>query len=177
MPCLCFFKLSIYNCGCIILLIRSYGEIIRKTAISSTFLIKIKVSSVPLWIGHGHLCIKCTHKITLHSLWNVQNPAVFAIISQSCCDVFLWYWHIIWKSTSIYQAQNIGEQTFQYFYVQLLQSELKTLEFDTFTTQIDSSTIDGNVEFAHSQYSCILTSQVSIQFFCPTTLSIIVIIL
>ena len=27
--------------------------------------------------------------------------------------------------------------------------------------QIDSSTIDGNVEFVHSQYSCILTSQVS----------------
>ena len=26
--------------------------------------------------------------------------------------------------------------------------------------QIDSSTIDGNVEFVHSQYSCILTSQV-----------------
>ena len=30
--------------------------------------------------------------------------------------------------------------------------------------QIDSSTIDGNEEFVHSQYSCILTSQVSIQF-------------
>ena len=28
-------------------------------------------------------------------------------------------------------------------------------------TQIDSSTIDGNVKFVHSQYSCILTSQVS----------------
>ena len=28
--------------------------------------------------------------------------------------------------------------------------------------QKDSSTIDGNVEFVHSQYSCILTSQVSI---------------
>ena len=27
--------------------------------------------------------------------------------------------------------------------------------------QIDSSTIDGNVECLHSQYSCILTSQVS----------------
>jgi len=27
--------------------------------------------------------------------------------------------------------------------------------------QIESSTIDGNVEFVHSQYSCILTSQVS----------------
>ena len=43
--------------------------------------------------------------------------------------------------------------------------------------QIDSSTIDGNVEFVHSQYSCILTSQVSIQFLCPTKLLIIVIIL
>ena len=42
--------------------------------------------------------------------------------------------------------------------------------------QIDSSTIDGNVEFVHSQYSCILTSQVLIQFLCPTKLSIIVII-
>ena len=31
--------------------------------------------------------------------------------------------------------------------------------------QIDSSTIDGNVEFVHSQYSCILTSQVSVKFF------------
>ena len=30
--------------------------------------------------------------------------------------------------------------------------------------QIDSSTIDGNVEFAHSHYSCILTSQVSTYF-------------
>ena len=44
-------------------------------------------------------------------------------------------------------------------------------------TQIDSSTIDGNVEFVHSQYSCILTSQVSIQFLCPTKLLIIVILL
>ena len=44
--------------------------------------------------------------------------------------------------------------------------------------QIDSSTIDGNVEFViHSQYRCILTSQVSIQFLCQTKLSIIVIIL
>ena len=40
--------------------------------------------------------------------------------------------------------------------------------------QIHSSTIDGNVEFVHSQYSCILTS---IQFLCPKKLSIIVIIL
>ena len=32
-------------------------------------------------------------------------------------------------------------------------------------TQIDSSTIDGNVEFVHSQYSCILTSQVSTVLF------------
>ena len=30
------------------------------------------------------------------------------------------------------------------------------------TAQIDSSTIDGNVEFVYSQYSCILTTQVSI---------------
>ena len=43
--------------------------------------------------------------------------------------------------------------------------------------QLDSSPIDGNVEFVHSQYSCILTSPVSIQFWCPTKLSIIVIIL
>jgi len=43
--------------------------------------------------------------------------------------------------------------------------------------QIDSSTIDGNVEFVHSQYSCILTSQMSTQFVCPTKLLIIVIIL
>ena len=34
--------------------------------------------------------------------------------------------------------------------------------------QIDSSTIDGNVELVQSQSSCILTSQVSIQFLCPT---------
>ena len=40
-------------------------------------------------------------------------------------------------------------------------------------TQIDSSTIDGNVEFVHSQYSCIL----SFQFLCPTKSSILVIIL
>ena len=43
--------------------------------------------------------------------------------------------------------------------------------------QLDSSTIDGNVEFVHSQYSCILTSQVSNQFLCPTKLKIKVIIL
>ena len=34
------------------------------------------------------------------------------------------------------------------------------------------STIDGNVEFVHSQYSRILSSQVSIQFLCPTKWSI-----
>ena len=33
-------------------------------------------------------------------------------------------------------------------------------------TQIDSSTIDGNIEFVHSQNSCILSSQVSIQTSC-----------
>ena len=43
--------------------------------------------------------------------------------------------------------------------------------------QIDSSTIDGNVEFVHSQYSCILTSQASIQFLCPTKLLIIIVII
>ena len=41
----------------------------------------------------------------------------------------------------------------------------------------DSSTIDGNVEFVHSQYSCILTPLLSIQFLCPTKLLIIVIVL
>ena len=40
-----------------------------------------------------------------------------------------------------------------------------------------SSTIAGNVEFVHSQYNCILTSQLSIQFMCPTKLLIIVIVL
>ena len=39
----------------------------------------------------------------------------------------------------------------------------------TGTMQIDTSTIDGNVEFVHSQYSRILT-----QFLCPTKLLIIV---
>ncbi len=34
--------------------------------------------------------------------------------------------------------------------------------------QLDSSTIDGNVESVHSQYTCILTSQVSTLFLCPT---------
>ena len=43
--------------------------------------------------------------------------------------------------------------------------------------QIDSSTIDGNVEFVHSQYSCILTSQVSTQFLSLTIMLIIVLIL
>ena len=43
--------------------------------------------------------------------------------------------------------------------------------------QIDSSTIDGNLEFVHSQYSCILTSQVSIQFLYTTKILIIVMIL
>ena len=45
--------------------------------------------------------------------------------------------------------------------------------------QIDSSTIDGNVEFEHSLYSCVtvLTSQVSTPFLCPTKLLIIMLIL
>ena len=43
--------------------------------------------------------------------------------------------------------------------------------------QIDFSTIHGKLEFVHSQYSCILTSQVSIKFLCPTKLLKIVIIL
>ena len=43
--------------------------------------------------------------------------------------------------------------------------------------QIDSSTIDGNVEFVHSQYSCILSSQVSVRFMCQTKSLIIVTIL
>ena len=42
---------------------------------------------------------------------------------------------------------------------------------------LDSSTIDGNVEYVHSQYSWILMSQVSIQFLFPTKLLIKVIIL
>ena len=36
--------------------------------------------------------------------------------------------------------------------------------------QIDSSTIDGNVEFVHSQYSCILSLQVSIYLLPPIVL-------
>ena len=36
--------------------------------------------------------------------------------------------------------------------------------------QIDSSSIDGNAEFVHYQYSCILPLQVSTQFLCPTKL-------
>jgi len=43
--------------------------------------------------------------------------------------------------------------------------------------QIDSSTIDGNVEFVHFQYSCILTTQAPTQFLCPTKLLKIVIII
>ena len=38
---------------------------------------------------------------------------------------------------------------------------------ELYHVQIDTSTIDGNVEFVHSQYSCILTSKVSIHFLCP----------
>ena len=41
----------------------------------------------------------------------------------------------------------------------------------------DSSTIIGKVDFVHSQYSCILTLQVSIKFLGPTKLLIIVKIL
>ena len=41
----------------------------------------------------------------------------------------------------------------------------------------NSSTIDGNLEFVHSQYSCILTSLVPTQFLCPTKCLIILIIL
>ena len=43
--------------------------------------------------------------------------------------------------------------------------------------QIESSTIDGNVEFVHSQYAVLLRKQVSIQFLCPTKLLRIVKIL
>ena len=43
--------------------------------------------------------------------------------------------------------------------------------------QIDSSSIDGNAEFVHYQYSCILPLQVSTQFLSPTKLLIIMIIL
>ena len=39
------------------------------------------------------------------------------------------------------------------------------LNLPTSSSQIDSSTIDDNVEFVHSQYSCILSSQVSIQLY------------
>ena len=48
---------------------------------------------------------------------------------------------------------------------------------DIYVNQIHSSTIGGNVEFVHSQYSCILTSQVSIKFLCPAKLFIKMIIL
>ena len=51
------------------------------------------------------------------------------------------------------------------------------LNLPTSSSQKDSSTIDGNEEFVHSQYSCILTSKVSIQFLCPTKSLIIVIVL
>jgi len=37
---------------------------------------------------------------------------------------------------------------------------LPSLPYDY--AQIDSSTIDGNVVYVHSQYNCILTSQVSV---------------
>ena len=57
------------------------------------------------------------------------------------------------------------------------ESEWKQQLKITNENQIDSSTIDGNAEFVHSQYSCILTSQVSIQFLCPTKLLMIVIVL
>ena len=43
-------------------------------------------------------------------------------------------------------------------------------------SKIDSNTIDGNVDFVLSQYSCILTSQVSIQFLCPTKFLLIIVI-
>ena len=48
---------------------------------------------------------------------------------------------------------------------------------ELYHVQIDSSTIDGNVEFVYSQYSCILTSKVSPSFLCPAKLLKIVIIL
>ena len=37
---------------------------------------------------------------------------------------------------------------------------------------ITAHQIDGNQECVHSQHSCILTSQVSTQFLCPTKLLI-----
>ena len=47
-----------------------------------------------------------------------------------------------------------------------------SLKAKTSYIQIDSSTIDGNVEY-YSQYISILTSQVSVQFLCTTKLLII----
>jgi len=61
---------------------------------------------------------------------------------------------------------------------QLKLHNIYIIEIKYFKMQIDFSTIDGNVEFVHSQYSCMLTSQVSqLSFWCPTKLLIIVIIL
>ena len=54
--------------------------------------------------------------------------------------------------------------------------QLKIIGFQNYIKR-DSSTIDGNVEIVHSQYNCIPTSQVSIQFLSPTKLAIIVITL
>ena len=67
---------------------------------------------------------------------------------------------------------------FQAFFVEREYSDKKIYTFKTIPkpklvlgkNKIDSSTIDGNVEFVHSQYSCIPTSQVSIQFLFPTPL-------
>ena len=48
-------------------------------------------------------------------------------------------------------------------------SKSEEFDFDLFclrfrVNQIDSSTVEGNIEFVHSQCSCVLTSQVSTQF-------------
>ena len=62
------------------------------------------------------------------------------------------------------------------FGMPLLKLHRHSLEFCLYYVNIDSSTIDDKGEFG-SQYNCIMTSQVSTQFLCPTKLLIIIIII
>ena len=69
-----------------------------------------------------------------------------------------------------------NNKKWQYFHL-AVKSKVQCKECIDKSEQIDSCTIHGNVECVHSQYSCILKSQVSIQLFCPTKLLITVTIL
>ena len=76
--CLQFWKLLTFNCGFSTMRISTAGKYIGiitnkhfqilKNDNISHIMYQIKVSRVPLWIGHCHLCVEGNLKLHLHSL-------------------------------------------------------------------------------------------------------------